>query len=149
MGKNKIRNGLIGILLSVIAGCESAPVKVTNVGMLSNYQETGVYQQYKRSQGFYIVHLPDKKIVALDVKSTHLGCITNWLPNEREFENPCQPSAHYNMQGVNISGPDPRPLERYKIFLDNQDVIVDKTKTFRSELGQWTSPESYIELVNQ
>jgi Rieske Fe-S protein len=114
------------------------------VGRASDFLNVGVFQQFK-SLGFYIVHLTDGKIVALDTASTHLGCITNWKPEEKMFENPCQGSL-YDMRGINRTGVDPRPLERYRIYLDGEQIVVDKSSRFRHERGEWDAPASFINL---
>jgi len=51
------------------------------------------------------------------------------------------------MNGVNFEGPAPRPLERYHIEIDPTGVmIVDKSKSYRQELGQWTDPNAFINV---
>ena len=118
---------------------------IVTAGHVDDYSEVGVYQQFK-PQGFYVVHLPEGKLVALDTASTHLGCITGWLPKKTMFMDPCN-GSRYDMQGINRTGQDPRPLERYRINLDGEQIVVDKTATFRYELGEWELPSSFIELA--
>ena len=115
------------------------------VGPVEDYREVAVYEQFKR-QGFYLVHLPEGKLVALDTASTHLGCITNWLPNHSVFKNPCNGSL-YDILGINRIGQDPRPLEHYRIYLHGEQIVVDKTVRFRQELGEWESPSSFTDLL--
>lgn len=123
------------------------------VGRLDDYSIPGVYENFKRtpagSAGFWIVNLSptDPKLVALSTICTHLGCIPNWLSSENKFKCPCHGSGYY-MTGVNFEGPTPRPLERYPISRDADGyVVVDQSKVFRQELGQWDDPESFIPLV--
>ena len=51
------------------------------------------------------------------------------------------------MTGIHFEGPAPRPLERFKIGLatDGQ-ILVDKTKSFKWEKGEWENPESGNQL---
>ena len=51
------------------------------------------------------------------------------------------------MTGIHFEGPAPRPLERFKIGLatDGQ-ILVDKTKSFKWEKGEWENPESYLKV---
>ena len=52
------------------------------------------------------------------------------------------------MSGINFEGPAPRPLERLRVTLaDDGQVLVDKSRTFKFEAGQWEDPESFLELV--
>jgi len=117
------------------SGQKSAPSTPLRAGDISAYQATGVYEHYQ-ADGIYLVRLDDGKLIALNAKSTHLGCLTQWMPQAQQFRNPCNGSL-YDGKGMNTAGPDPRPLERYKVTLDGQQVIVDKSVTFREELGEW------------
>ena len=51
------------------------------------------------------------------------------------------------MAGINIAGPDPRPLERYKMYVEGQNVFVEKSVRFRQEIGEWTLPDAYVQLA--
>jgi cytochrome b6-f complex iron-sulfur subunit len=88
----------------------------------------------------------DGILVALSNICTHLGCVPNWLPTELKFKCPCHGSGFY-MNGVNFEGPAPRPLERFRITLNPEgEIIVDKTKIFRQEKGEWNNPNSFISV---
>ena len=51
----------------------------------------------------------------------------------------------YDSEGVNFEGPAPRPLERYAIRkTDDGQIIVDKSRKFQKELGQWEDVDSYL-----
>ena len=48
---------------------------------------------------------------------------------------------------MNFEGPAPRPLERFRIALaDDGQVLVDKSKKFQQEKGEWNNPESFLAL---
>jgi cytochrome b6-f complex iron-sulfur subunit len=128
------------------------PKKLWRVGKPEDFAITGVYENYKRtpdgSAGFWLVNLADeKKIVAISTICTHLGCIPNWLSGENKFKCPCHGSGYY-VTGVNFEGPTPRPLERFAISKDPDGyLLVDMTRVYRSELGQWDDPESFVAMV--
>jgi cytochrome b6-f complex iron-sulfur subunit len=83
-------------------------------------------------------------ITAISTVCTHLGCTPNWLEADQKFKCPCHGSGFYP-SGVNFEGPAPRPLERFKIFIgDDGQIVVDKTKKFQQEKGEWDDPNSYI-----
>jgi cytochrome b6-f complex iron-sulfur subunit len=49
--------------------------------------------------------------------------------------------------GTNFEGPAPRPLERFKISIaDDGQILVDKSRKFQKELGQWGDPDASITL---
>ena len=115
------------------------------VGKVQKYTEMSpgdVNEDYK-PQGIWLIRLEDR-VAALNIVCTHLGCIPNWLPNDRKFKCPCHGSG-YRPNGINFEGPTPRPLERFRMIVDKGILIVDKSKKYQYELGQWDMPGSYIE----
>jgi cytochrome b6-f complex iron-sulfur subunit len=119
------------------------PPSVFRAGTVADYAEPGVYEQFKGKQGVWIVHQANGELVAISTTCTHLGCIPNWLQSDQKFKCPCHGSGFY-VSGVNFEGPAPRPLERYKIAIEGEYIVVDKSKKFRQELGQWTLPGASI-----
>ena len=114
-------------------------------GRPDEYDEGVVDERYKSRFGVWMVK-KDGQLVALSSICTHLGCIPNWLPAEGKFKCPCHGSGFY-MDGINCEGPAPRPLERFKIYLSSDGkIVVDKTKTFRAERGEWDNSLSYISV---
>lgn len=119
------------------------PPSTFRAGRIVDYTEVGVYEQFKGSQGVWIVRLPTSQIVAISDICTHLGCIPNWLPGDQKFKCPCHGSGYY-ITGVNFEGPAPRPLERYKVSMDGDFILVDKSQKFRQELQQWDLPGAFL-----
>jgi cytochrome b6-f complex iron-sulfur subunit len=110
----------------------------------------GVDERWKEKFGIWIVRTPDEPDVhlsgfyALITVCTHLGCTPNYLAAENKFKCPCHGSG-YRITGVNFEGPAPRPLERARIVLaDDGQILVDKSRHFQRELGQWTDPEAFL-----
>lgn len=119
------------------------PQQTFRAGAVSEYATGEVSTRWKSKYGIWIVRLEDR-IVALSTICTHLGCTPNWLVSEQKFKCPCHGSA-FRINGINFEGPAPRPLERHKIYLDDEGIIVvDKTTSFRAERGQWDDPESFV-----
>jgi cytochrome b6-f complex iron-sulfur subunit len=124
------------------------PKKQIRVGRVADFANPGVYEQFKPI-GIWLVNLQpaEEKVMALSTSCTHLGCIPGWLQGEQKFKCPCHGSGYY-INGVNFEGPTPRPLERFSIKIDADGyVLVDMSKVFRSELGEWSDPESFIPLA--
>ncbi len=94
--------------------------------------------------GFWIIRLEDR-IAALNIICTHLGCIPSWLPNDRKFKCPCHGSG-FRPNGINFEGPAPRPLERFRISVLDGLVVVDRSKKFQYEKGEWDNPECFVEV---
>lgn len=119
------------------------PPSSFKAGRLSDYPDPGVYETYKNSNKVWIVRLEDSKIVAVSTVCTHLGCIPNWLKGDVKFKCPCHGSGFY-MNGVNFEGPAPRPLERFKVSVENDFIVVDMSQKYRAELAQWDLPGAFI-----
>ncbi len=77
-------------------------------------------------QNVYVVRAMEGFFFALSATCTHLGCITNWKPDEGIVACPCHGSK-FSRDGVVIGGPAPKPLPRFEISLDDQgNLVVDK-----------------------
>jgi cytochrome b6-f complex iron-sulfur subunit len=125
------------------------PKKQYRVGRLEDFQQAGMVDERFKPSEIWLVNLQpsENKLVALNTVCTHLGCIPNWLANDQKFKCPCHGSGYYK-DGINFEGPTPRPLERFAIFKDPDGfIMVDKSKLFRQELGEWENPESFVPLV--
>ena len=84
--------------------------------------------------------------LVLEGVCTHLGCTPNWQETDRKFKCPCHGSG-FRMTGIHFEGPAPSPLERFKIGLANDgQILVDKTKSFKWEKGEWENPESFLKV---
>ena len=86
---------------------------------------------------FYLCRLEDGGFLALSRKCTHLGCTVPWLDKEKRFACPCHASA-FDIKGEVINPPAPRPLDLYRLFIENNIVKVDtgkriKRSEFRAE----------------
>ncbi len=141
--------GVIAVGL-VMVSLRTLPLEATTftAGRISNYPATGVSRDFKSNYSFFVIRLPDGKLVALSAVSPHLGCIVNWLPDRQQFQDPCFGTL-FHMTGVNRIGPGPRPLERFKIYVDGDIVMVDTSVKFQQELGQWELTDSFIDLDAQ
>ena len=62
------------------------------------------------------------------------------------YKRQCHGSG-FRATGINFEGPAPRPLERFKISLSNDgQIMVDKTKSFKYEKGEWNRNESFLKV---
>jgi cytochrome b6-f complex iron-sulfur subunit len=110
----------------------------------------GVDERWKEKFAIWLVRTPEdieqhvSGFYALITVCTHLGCTPNYLSAENKFKCPCHGSG-YRLTGINFEGPAPRPLERARVALsDDGQILVDKTRKFQYELGQWKDPDSFL-----
>ena len=111
-----------------------------------NEYGVGVDERWKEKFGIWLVRTADDieqhagGFYALITVCTHLGCTPNYLSAENKFKCPCHGSG-YRLTGVNFEGPAPRPLERARVALaDDGQILVDKSRKFQYQLGQWKDP---------
>lgn len=127
------------------------PPSKFKVGPLSDYPINTVSNKWKDQFGIWIVHTDQYEgrnmIFALTSVCTHLGCTPNWLDGEQKFKCPCHGSGFY-ITGVNFEGPAPRPLERAGLRIAEDGMLeVNKSVKFQEEMGQWTDPTSFVNVV--
>ncbi len=121
------------------------PKSTFKAGFPDDYEVGRVDERLKDKYGVWIVRV-NEGIYALSTVCTHLGCTPNWLQTENKFKCPCHGSGFYKT-GINFEGPAPRPLERFKIGLaEDGQILIDKSKKFQQEKGEWNSPDSFLTL---
>ncbi len=119
------------------------PPQSFRAGPPEDYTVGEVSTRFKDEFGVWIVR-STTEIYVLSTVCTHLGCTPNWLGGEQKFKCPCHGSG-FRISGVNFEGPAPRPLERFKVTLaDDGQLLIDKTKKFQFEKGEWSNPESFL-----
>jgi menaquinol-cytochrome c reductase iron-sulfur subunit len=64
-----------------------------------------------------VVKKPNNDVVAFSPICTHLGCAYHWDDPSHTFICPCHTSV-FSMDGKVLSGPAPRPLDRYMTKID-------------------------------
>jgi cytochrome b6-f complex iron-sulfur subunit len=136
--------GMGSMLMRFLApNVDYEPSQSFRAGSPDDYQRGEVSARLKAKHGVWIVRLEDR-IVAISTVCTHLGCTPNWLESEGKFKCPCHGSG-FRKTGEHFEGPAPRPLERYKVWLnDDGDIEVNKSIVFRGKKDQWNDPESYV-----
>jgi len=64
---------------------------------------------------------------ALSAVCTHLGCTVQLRPDGQSIWCACH-NGLYDLEGRNVSGPPPRPLESFVVHVVGGDVVVEKAK---------------------
>ncbi len=119
------------------------PKTAFKIGRPDTYELDKVDTRWEDKFGVWIIRSPEG-LYALSTVCTHLGCKPSWLDAEQKFKCPCHGSGFYK-SGINFEGPAPRPLERFSISLaEDGQILVDKSKKFQYEKGEWTNPLSLL-----
>ena len=140
---------VLGTVRFLFPNVLSEPPSKFKCGTPDTFEPEKVVERFK-DQNTWVVRHKDEKfgdiIYALSTTCTHLGCTPNWLESAEKFKCPCHGSG-FKISGVNFEGPAPRPLERWGLSIgDDGQLVVDKSKKFQRELGQWDNPESFIKM---
>ena len=77
------------------------------------------------SEPALLVHLADGSYRAFSAVCTHLSCTVQYRSDLREIWCACH-NGLYNVEGRNVSGPPPRPLARYEVHIQGDDVVVTR-----------------------
>jgi len=121
------------------------PPMTFRAGVPSDYQPGTVSERWKKGWRVWIVRT-DQSLFAVSATCTHLGCTPVWLEAENRFQCPCHGSV-YTPEGLNVEGPAPRPLERFRVRLDRHgQIVVDKRRVFRQEWGEWSHPDAALRV---
>jgi cytochrome b6-f complex iron-sulfur subunit len=82
---------------------------------------------------FYLVRLEDGGFLAMSRKCTHLGCSVPWNADEQRFACPCHASA-FDIRGAVVNAPAPRPLDLFRVAIEDGIVKVDTEQLIRRSL---------------
>ena len=72
--------------------------------------------------------LKDGSLHALSARCTHLDCTVQFEQEREHIWCACHGGV-YDINGRNVSGPPPRPLERYEVVVKGKDVFVRRGDT--------------------
>lgn len=96
--------------------------------------KVGTLDDIKRDSGMIVrfgtkpvilVRKDDGDMVALSATCTHLDCTVQYRPDMGLIWCACH-NGKFDLTGLNVSGPPPRPLEQYRVVVKGEDVFVSK-----------------------
>lgn len=82
-------------------------------GWITNQQELNVY----------VLTEDGRDYTAMSNVCTHLGCHIRWIEEKGEFFCPCH-NGVFDKQGNVVSGPPPKPLDRYTVKVENEQIFI-------------------------
>jgi Rieske Fe-S protein len=71
----------------------------------------------------YVLTEDGRDFIAMSNICTHLGCRVRWIADQGLFFCPCH-NATYNKDGEVLSGPPPRPLDRFEVKAEDNQLFV-------------------------
>jgi Rieske Fe-S protein len=109
------------------------PVVIT---IAAGIGEAGKSTVYMRKRNPEVDKTPPNEFnrwVAISTRCAHLGCPVRWVPAAERFICPCHGGV-YDLEGVRVGGPPPRPLDRFYTRLSDGFVQVGRRYSVNSEL---------------
>lgn len=101
------------VLTSVIAG---------EVGELE--PNSGKIFRFGNEPGI-LVNTPKGELRAYSAVCTHLACTVQYRADYEHIWCACH-DGHYDLNGINIKGPPPRPLVKFKVNIKGEQIFASK-----------------------
>ncbi len=77
------------------------------------------------SRAGILVRTAEGELRAMSATCTHLGCIVQYRPDIAHVWCACH-NGHFDLNGRNLSGPPPAPLEQYTVNVRDDQIVVSK-----------------------
>ena len=73
--------------------------------------------------GVFVLTDDGRDFIAMSNICTHLGCRVRWIVDQEVFLSPCH-NGVFDKEGKVVSGPPPRPLDRYEVKIENDQLFI-------------------------
>jgi cytochrome b6-f complex iron-sulfur subunit len=98
----------------------------TNVGKVEDFAPGSSKTVLIGDHPVLVIHTADGEFRAFSALCTHLQCVVGYSPDQNRIVCPCHGGV-YSVDGQNLSGPPPRPLDEYPVSINDGAVIVSFT----------------------
>ena len=105
--------------------CEPATQSVVAAQASQVTPNSGLLFKFGSKPGL-LIRTPEGELQAFNAVCTHLECTVQYKADTSQIWCACH-NGLYDLQGQNVSGPPPRPLERLVVNQRGEDVIVSRT----------------------
>jgi menaquinol-cytochrome c reductase iron-sulfur subunit len=85
----------------------------TQTGWIATTEEVSVY----------VLSTDGRNYAAMSNICTHLGCRIRWIAEQNQFFCPCH-NGVFDVSGNVVAGPPPRPLDRFDIKVEEDQLFV-------------------------
>ena len=77
------------------------------------------------SQPAILIKDPNGELKAFSAVCTHLACIVQYRSDISQIWCACH-NGHFDLNGRNVEGPPPKPLEQYDVNVRAEQIVVSK-----------------------
>jgi menaquinol-cytochrome c reductase iron-sulfur subunit len=124
----RLRKGLDWVAAGDVSKLEpGVPVE-----MVFRQNRVDGWKIFSEQSAAWVVKLPDSQVVAFGPQCTHLGCAYHWDDNRSKFLCPCHNSI-FAIDGAVVSGPAPRPLDRYDTKVAGGKLLLGALHEVKAE----------------
>jgi menaquinol-cytochrome c reductase iron-sulfur subunit len=81
------------------------------------------WEKSSQSYGAFVLRKTSGETIVFSDVCTHLSCRVGWDSEKEEFICPCHAAA-FTKFGEVLSGPPPRPLDRYEIKIEGDQLFI-------------------------
>jgi Rieske Fe-S protein len=74
-----------------------------------------------------LLNTPRGELRAFTATCTHLACTVQYRPDREHIWCACH-DGHFDLNGINIAGPPPRPLTRFKVNIKGDQVFASRAE---------------------
>ena len=78
-----------------------------------------------RSRPAIVVRTPAGEVRAFSATCTHLDCTVQYRPDMQRIWCACH-NGQYDLNGRNIAGPPPRPLEEFAVNVKDDEIAISR-----------------------
>lgn len=103
---------------------EAKPINVLAGNVNDLKPNSGKIFRFGKKPGI-LIKTPQGELKAFTAICTHLDCTVQYREDFKHIWCACH-NGHYNLNGINIAGPPPRPLTPFKLNIKNDEIYVSK-----------------------
>lgn len=81
------------------------------------------WEKTVNSYAGFVLRKSESELLVLSSRCTHLSCNINWQEARGEFVCPCH-NGQFGVEGNVLSGPPPRPLDRYETNIEDGTLLI-------------------------
>jgi menaquinol-cytochrome c reductase iron-sulfur subunit len=116
------------------AGDVAKMVPDSPVEMVFRRNRTDGWRILSEKSTAWAVKLDNGEVIAFAPQCTHLGCAYHWDAPKKQFLCPCHTSV-FSIDGKVVSGPAPRPLDRYDAKVQNNKLLLGEIHESKESAG--------------
>jgi len=88
-----------------------------------NLTRVNGWERSSQSYGAFVLRQSGSDVIVFSDVCTHLSCRVSWDPEKEKYYCPCH-AAFFDKYGEVISGPPPRPLDRYETKMEEDQLLI-------------------------